>query len=490
MIREDQVVPRKRSIFTTIRRECMAVWLAGADLIALTLAGYFAILIRLWIGGVFTDPSTYFKLAPFLFLFLFGYTAGGLYPGIGISPVEEIRRLTGVTSAMMVAITTILFLTQQGIVYSRLIFLLCWAFSLFTVPLNRIIARRLGLELGIWGEPVALVGYGEQGKKVLMYLNRERLSGLVPVLIVEGKLEKSNSSVESHDELLMLQAKELVKDKLFLRRMGIQTVVLVQREIPEVLRDMLVNGDEFGIRRLVLISNLSWMSWTGGGAVVPLDLQGVIGFEVERNLLIPSKRILKRIMDLALALSGGIVILPIIAMCSIFIALDSRGPIFYSQRRIGRLGKEIRVWKFRTMIPNAEKVLEEYLTKDPELNNEWESTHKLKKDPRITRVGAFLRKTSLDELPQLWNVLLGEMSLVGPRPIVQDEVPHYKDSYRLYTQVLPGITGIWQVSGRSNTSYDYRVELDEYYIRHWSIWMDIYILVRTIWSVLKRSGAY
>ena len=479
----------RRSFFTPIRRECMAVWLAAADIFSLSFVGYISVMIRFWIGGAFTDTTPYFQLAPFLFLFLFAYAAVGLYPGIGVSPSEEIRRLTYATSAMMVAVTAILFLTQQGIEYSRLIFLIFWAITIFAIPLNRLIARRVGLGLGVWGEPVVLVGYGEQGEKVLASLKRERMSGLLPVLIIDGESD-SDQTDPVDGNLPVLHAKELVEDKGLLQRMGIQTAILVQREIPEELQGFLVNEDEFGLRRLVLITNLSWMSWMGGSAVVPLDLQGVLGLEVERNLLIPRKRALKRLMDLGLALVGGIVIFPIILICSILIALDSRGPIFYSQERLGKRGNLIKVWKFRTMIPSAEKVLEDHLENNPELREEWEASHKLKHDPRITKVGAFLRKTSLDELPQLWNVILGEMSLVGPRPIVQDEIKHYRDSYRLYTQVLPGITGMWQVSGRSDTSYDYRVELDEYYIRHWSIWLDIYILLRTVWTVLKRSGAY
>jgi Undecaprenyl-phosphate galactose phosphotransferase WbaP len=467
----------------------MAAWLAVADLTALFFAGYISIMIRLWVGGAFTNPYPYFELAPFLFLFFFAYAATGLYPGIGVSPVEEIRRLTYATSAMMVAVTAILFLTQQGVDYSRLIFLIFWAITLFAIPLNRLLARRVGLGLGIWGEPVALVGYGEQGKKVLASLKRERLSGLLPVLIIDGETDSEQSSAVD-GKLPVLQAKELVKDKLILQQMGIQTAVLVQREIPEELRELIVNEDEFGLRRLILISNLSWMSWMGGSAVVPLDLQGVLGLEIERNLLIPRKRMLKRIIDLGLAIAGSVVVLPIILVCSFLIAVDTRGSIFYSQERVGKRGRLIKVWKFRTMIPDAERILNEYLMENPEMREEWEASHKLKQDPRITRVGAFLRKTSLDELPQLWNVFLGEMSLVGPRPIVQDEINHYKDSYRLYTQVLPGITGMWQVSGRSDTSYDYRVELDEYYIRHWSTWLDIYILLRTVWTVLIRSGAY
>ena len=142
------------------------------------------------------------------------------------------------------------------------------------------------------------------------------------------------------------------------------------------------------------------------------------------------------------------------------------------------------------MVPDADHILEEYLAHDEALRAEWETNHKIKNDPRITRIGQLLRKTSLDELPQLLNVIRGEMSLVGPRPIVEEEIQYYANSYRLYTQVRPGLTGLWQVSGRSDTSYPHRVSLDEYYVRHWTIWMDLYILIRTCWVVLKRNGAY
>jgi lipopolysaccharide/colanic/teichoic acid biosynthesis glycosyltransferase len=141
------------------------------------------------------------------------------------------------------------------------------------------------------------------------------------------------------------------------------------------------------------------------------------------------------------------------------------------------------------MRQDAETTLAEILEKDPSLHQEWLSSHKLHTDPRITRVGRFLRKTSLDELPQLWNVLRGEMSLVGPRPIVDAEVPKYVESYNLYLRVTPGITGLWQVSGRSNTSYQRRIEMDAYYVRNWSVWLDLIILFRTAMTVLLQRGA-
>jgi Undecaprenyl-phosphate galactose phosphotransferase WbaP len=170
--------------------------------------------------------------------------------------------------------------------------------------------------------------------------------------------------------------------------------------------------------------------------------------------------------------------------------MSTRGPIVYSHKRLGRNGRHFNAWKFRTMFQNADQVLELYLEEHPELREEWERDHKLKFDPRVTRIGRFLRKTSLDELPQLWNVIRGDMSLVGPRPIVDAEIEKYGAYYGLYTMVKPGITGLWQVSGRNNTTYDERVQLDAYYVRNWSPWLDLYLLLRTIRIVLFAKGAY
>jgi lipopolysaccharide/colanic/teichoic acid biosynthesis glycosyltransferase len=142
------------------------------------------------------------------------------------------------------------------------------------------------------------------------------------------------------------------------------------------------------------------------------------------------------------------------------------------------------------MVPDADAVLTKYLETHPELKEEWLRDQKLRNDPRITRTGRFLRKTSLDELPQLWNVLRGEMSLVGPRPIVEAEIERYGANFALYTRVLPGLTGLWQVSGRNDTTYPERVALDSYYVRNWSVWLDLYILARTVWVVLAGKGAY
>jgi Undecaprenyl-phosphate galactose phosphotransferase WbaP len=214
----------------------------------------------------------------------------------------------------------------------------------------------------------------------------------------------------------------------------------------------------------------------------------------QRTNRIPSEffryRVIKRFCDLLLVLISIPVMLPILGIVSAIVKLSSPGPIFYSHRRIRKGGAFFSMWKFRTMCVDSTEVLEEYLARHPEARAEWNETHKLRKDPRITRIGTLLRRYSLDELPQLWNVLMGQMSLVGPRPIVAAEVEKYGDCFDCYCRVKPGLTGLWQVSGRSELSYDARVALDCEYVERWSLTKDVLILARTFSSVVNQDGAY
>jgi Undecaprenyl-phosphate galactose phosphotransferase WbaP len=195
-------------------------------------------------------------------------------------------------------------------------------------------------------------------------------------------------------------------------------------------------------------------------------------------------------MDLCLILLAAPYIIFTFVIIMILIKLDSRGPVFYRQARIGRFGRKFHVYKFRTMVQNADQILQTYLENSPELKAEWLATHKLKQDPRVTRIGSILRKLSLDELPQLWNIVIGDMSLVGPRPIVDAEVEKYGKCFDLYIKVRPGLTGLWQVSGRNDTTYERRVELDEFYVLNRSLRLDFQILWKTVFVVLKKDGAY
>ena len=200
--------------------------------------------------------------------------------------------------------------------------------------------------------------------------------------------------------------------------------------------------------------------------------------------------VLKRGLEVLLILLAAPVFLPLLAIIGLAVILTSPGSIFFSHRRIGQGGSFFSMWKFRTMCSNSAEVLERHLARDPEARAEWNENHKLREDPRVTRVGCILRKYSLDELPQLWNVVTGKMSLVGPRPIVAAEAEKYASDFPYYLAVKPGITGLWQTSGRSKLTYDERVALDRRYVETWSLWTDLKILVRTIGKVANSDGAF
>jgi Undecaprenyl-phosphate galactose phosphotransferase WbaP len=198
----------------------------------------------------------------------------------------------------------------------------------------------------------------------------------------------------------------------------------------------------------------------------------------------------KRALDFIGALIILVLLTPVLVLCAFLVASSSAGPLLFRHKRLGRNGREFFVWKFRTMCTNPDETLSNYLQQNPEAMREWLDTQKLTNDPRVTRSGQFMRRFSLDELPQLWNVLRGDMSLIGPRPIVANEVSRYGDAIEAYYTVRPGMTGLWQVSGRSNTTYSERVNLDRQYAEQWSLFLDFSIIVRTFRVVLSGQGAY
>ena len=224
-----------------------------------------------------------------------------------------------------------------------------------------------------------------------------------------------------------------------------------------------------------------------GGQIVSFD--GVGGIEMVNQRHFRALRMEKQILDRVLALAAFVALSPFFVVVPVLVKLTSRGPVFYRQDRLGKRGRPIRVWKFRSMYADADERLKAILESDPARRAEWEASFKLKDDPRVTPLGRFLRKTSIDEFPQLFNVFSGDMALVGPRPIVEKEVRYYGSAYDTFASVKPGITGLWQASGRSDTDYARRVALDVHYVLNWSPWMDIWILFRTVYAVVFMRGA-
>ncbi|MFV2053315.1 sugar transferase [Aliiroseovarius sp. YM-037] len=230
------------------------------------------------------------------------------------------------------------------------------------------------------------------------------------------------------------------------------------------------------------------MSSLDSGSTIAFDRKP-IAYPVKNRRVAVGGRV-KRLLDISLAALGLIVLLPLFALVALAVKLTSSGPVLYGHSRIGFRGRTFRCWKFRSMVSNGDEVLEAHFKSHPEDRREWEVNRKLREDPRVTKLGAVLRAYSVDELPQLLNVLRGDMSFVGPRPVVRDELENYGTDAMHYLNTRPGITGLWQISGRSDVDYDQRVALDSSYVRNWSFGTDCLIILKTVPAVVAARGSY
>ncbi|MBS0189836.1 MAG: undecaprenyl-phosphate galactose phosphotransferase WbaP [Planctomycetes bacterium] len=427
------------------------------------------------------EPSTYLSLWPVIAVFLGSSAALKLYPGVGNHPVEEFRRQALIISLVFLVFGTGTFMFKQGPTYSRAVFLIAWALCVVAVPVARTLTKLLCKRASWFGYPAVIFAKAAAAERVATQLSRNPNLGLRPRAVVSDEPGAPRS-------VCGVPVIDLAGLTHVLREAGKAPYSLVATEgvSPERLKELL-SGPLQAFRHVILIPDLPLPStlWMTGR-----DLGGVLGLEVEHRLLDPGRRTLKRGLDL-LALTVLLpLFLPVLLVLAIAIRIDSRGPVFVKLRRVGYSGRLFNQLKFRTMVVDSDRVLRETLAGNPELAAEWERTQKLKDDPRLTRVGRWLRRTSIDELPQILNVLVGQMSLVGPRPITTGETARYAELVSLYTKVVPGLTGLWQVSGRNELDYEQRVQLDAYYVRNWSVWLDLYIAIKTVWVVATGRGAY
>lgn len=462
---------------------------AAADL-ASVLASLFLSLAILRSLALAHAGTAYSILAPTLLIFASTYLLVGVNRPRPVNKVEELRLLFLTITGVFLSLLAFNTLMGAG-AYPPLVFLLGWLLSMGAVPLARGAARHLGAAMGLWGEPVVVIGSGPLSHQLVSQLLRQPEAGLKPVLMLEGRGEGYEPlPVPVTGEAAPVPVMTLNRwpaTSSFGPQIGVSTAIVVVPELPGEICEAVARGEHLGFDNIITV-NRQFNARTFG--LIPIDFGGVLGFEERHYELNPFDDYVLRALDLALILLALPLLLPVFLLIGLAIKLDSKGPVFYRQTRIGRGAEEFKVLKFRTMVQNADQVLEQVLNSDPALRAEWEADHKLRSDPRITRVGRFLRKASLDELPQLWNVFKGEMSLVGPRPIVRDEIPFYGDLFKFYAQVRPGLSGLWQVSGRNDIGYHQRVRLDEYYVRNRSFWMNLHIIIQTIPAVLRRHGAY
>ena len=452
-----------------------------SDLLVLAMAGFLGVRLRHWYQADF-PLADYLPLAVVLPFFLLVYRLAGLYPGVAQNPVDELRRVFHATTAGFLVIVAVTFLVK-AVPYSRLVFVVAWLLTVFLiVPLRNIVRRRLARK-SWWGIPVVIFGAGTTGVMLVDLLLNNPHHGFKPAIILDDDPTKYRLGDTSHPPVFV----GLDLAPSLSKRYNIHYAIVAMPGVPSAQLAAILQKHAHQFPHFLLIPDLFGVTslW-----VTAKDLGGILGLEIQQNLIRRSSQITKSFLDLLVVIAGGSCLLPLLILLGVAVKLTSQGPVFYSQLRIGKRGKQFRTWKFRSMVPSSERLLQQYLKLHPELVEEWNSSRKLRHDPRVTPIGRLLRKTSLDELPQLWNVLRGDMSLVGPRPILEIEISRYGSSLDLYLKVKPGITGLWQVSGRNNTSFEERVKFDEYYVRNWSVWMDLYVLGRTIKAVMRAEGAY
>lgn len=411
----------------------------------------------------------------------------GLYPGIMISPAEEVRKYaTGTFFSFAFIIFSAIFSHSQnwnfihsivsytGDIPLLFAFIIAFIFSLFLLPGFRDLSRKIVAKYKWYGVPAVVYTNNMAADHVIDKLTTKRYLGYFPCAIIDSKQkcqEYKGIPVFSPDNIEILKV---------IKQYNVKNAVICdyKGDISQIMNNY----------RYTISVTKSQNSFTSTQHIK--DIDGIIGFASTHNLTFKSNLIVKRLIDIGLILFFSPILVPVFLILILLTKITSKGPIFYGHKRVGKDGKEFKCWKFRSMNIRSQEMLEEILATDPVRRAEWEAERKFKDDPRVTKFGKILRKTSLDELPQLINVLLGQMSFVGPRPVTESETEKY-GSYKDYVlSVSPGLSGMWQISGRSETSYEERIYYDTYYIQNWSVWLDIWILIKTVGVVLIGKGAY
>jgi len=459
----------------------MLVLICADALLALSLWQVALIIQGLWGHGPPT-PLALASMVPNLVVWVGLRSMLNLYPGYGLGQVEELRRQVFALFGTLAITTVFAFASNTDDSLSRIL-LFAWALGLLLLaPITRYCVKLAMRYLKIWGKPVVVLGAWKAGSQIIEDLQREWQLGFRPIAVFDNRVAPRKGN------LYGVPYGGTLSDAISLgREHKVDTVIFA---MPHTRREDLakfVDVAKLNFRHVVITPNLVGIT---NSAVMARDLAGTFGVEIKYNLLDPWSQRLKRILDLGATVVGGLLILPLIAVLALLVRLESRGPIFYADKRMGRNGELFSCVKFRTMVPDAESMLQKLLAENEEAREEYLKYHKLHEDPRVTRIGRFLRKTSLDELPQLWNVIRGEMSLVGPRPYLPRESTDIGVTQSEILRVTPGITGPWQVAGRSRTSFAERVQMDVSYVSDWSVWLDLVLLVRTVGGLLFDRGAY
>lgn len=467
------------------QRFLLPVVFIAADYAAIVMAEWAALFLRnlmdFWAKAYYMIDAKYLYLWVPLF-FIVSLTATGTYSAAR-PIVETIRRIFYAISYGLLASILLLYFLKAGALASRLFVLLFSVLALIFVYAERYVILKYFKLRHHFYEPVLLIGAGKTAERVLRFFDgdlgyRYDIVGILDDSPASGKIAALFPLLGRMDEAAGVA-----------KRVGAGTVIITAPGLPREKLVRLIADVRPYVRNFSIVPDLIGTPMAG----VEVDIlfsEEILMLRLKNNLARRINRVIKRIFDIVLTVTGGLMLSPVIAILALAVANETGGSVIFSHRRVGRAGRPFTCYKFRTMVPDAEEKLKEHLAKNPKAMEEWKRSFKLTDDPRVTKLGRYLRRTSLDELPQIINVLKGDMSLVGPRPIVTEEIPRYGEFIKEYYMVRPGITGMWQTSGRSDTTYEERVAMDTWYVRNWSVWIDLVYLFKTVKIVLTQRGAY
>lgn len=454
------------------------------DYLSIVLAEQSALVLRKWIvsdgGTLHISWLNFWVVFPLLYLLFLNIEQ--LY-NRRMQFWQVIEKIFQASLYAVVAIVIVLYIGQIAASTSRMFIFLLWLFSFIYLTVFRYLTKKFLEKVQLLRIPVLIIGAGKTAELLVKGIINDAGMGYKIIGLLEDNCVR-NGILKRFPVLGKFADVEAV-----ILKTGVQHVFIAAPGLEQEKLTRLIYKVQPLVKNIGIIPNLVGIPM-GGIEVESLFNEKLMLLRLKNNLARSWNRYLKTIFDFALTLVGTVAISPILIFIAIWIYIDSPGPVIFKHTRIGKNGKKFLCYKFRSMCIDAKEKLAELLENDPVAKAEWKRDFKLKNDPRITKSGAFLRRTSLDELPQIFNVLKGEMSLVGPRPVIEEELERYGEYVNDYLMVKPGITGMWQINGRNDTSYAERVCMDSWYVRNWSIWIDNLILWRTLKSVIRCKGAY
>lgn len=467
----------------------------GLLIVVIDLAAYYltleaAVLSRVLIDMLFPDVIRFgFSFShfaslwwiPVMIVAVFAYK--GLYTR-RLTALEETKTIIGAVTFALIIIFAFVSAGKLTDMVSRLTLFFIWVYGIVLFPAARLILKRFLCSMNIGTEKLLITGTGVSAVDAARALLNEKNY----CYAIKGFYPLSNTGCGTVN--VKGKAYPVLDGDIEALLDDVSAVVFVEEEAtPDELNALAAR-----VRRKA--GTIITVPEPGSGVMMNSEFHYLFNSKLfilksRNNLASPANILAKRVFDIVFTILVSPFVLAVVACAAAAVRFESKGAVFYAHKRIGRSGRVINVLKMRSMYADADKRLEALLAGNPERKAEWEASFKLKDDPRVTKVGAFLRKTSIDEMPQFLNVLKGDMSIVGPRPVIKQELEEYYGADSLYYRtVRPGITGLWQVSGRSDTDYAYRVGLDRWYVMNWSLWLDIMIILKTVKAVIKREGAY